>query len=87
MCQQVLPTPSANLDRVLTFALAALIATSSPITDEPKSVPAAFAARSYAPGAEARLAVWSAPRGLSIPFFHGRPEKTRLLLAAWSAGR
>ena len=79
MCQQVLPTPSANLDRVLTFALAALIATSSPITDQPKSVPAAFAARSYAPGAEARLAVWSAPRGLSIQFFHAGPEKTRSL--------
>ena len=43
---------------VLSLALAALIATSSPITDEPKSIPAAFALRSYAParrGAPGRL--------------------------------
>jgi N,N-dimethylformamidase beta subunit-like, C-terminal len=64
---------------VLSLALAALIATSSPITDEPKTIPAAFTARSYARGAPARLVVWSAPRGLSIQLFHAGPEKTRSL--------
>ena len=64
---------------MLSLALAALIATSSPITDEPKSIPAAFALRSYAPAAEARLVVWSKPRGLSIQLFHAGPEKIRSL--------
>jgi hypothetical protein len=63
----------------LSLALAALIATSPPITDEPKSIPAAFALRSYAPGEEARLAVWKAPNGLSIQLFHAGPEKIRSL--------
>jgi hypothetical protein len=65
---------------VLSLALAALLATSSPITDEPKSIPAAFTARSYAPGSEARLVVWSRPRrDLTIQLFRAGPEKTRSL--------
>ena len=64
---------------MLSLALAAVVATSSPITDEPKSIPAAFALRSYAPGADARLAVWSRPPGLEIQLFHAGPEKTRSL--------
>jgi hypothetical protein len=64
---------------VLSLALAAVIATSSPITDAPNSVPAAFALRSYAPGEQARLTVWKAPDGLSIQLFRAGPEKTRSL--------
>lgn len=64
---------------MLSLALAALLATSSPITDEPKSIPAAFTAPSYAPGNEARLVVWSRPRDLTIQLFRAGPEKTRSL--------
>ena len=64
---------------MLSLALAALLATSSPNADERKSIPAAFTARSYAPGNEARLVVWSRPRDLTIQLFRAGPEKTRSL--------
>jgi hypothetical protein len=64
---------------VLSLALAALIATSSPITDEPKSIPAAFDARSYAPGSVGHLILMRPEPRLTVRLYRAGPERTRSL--------
>jgi hypothetical protein len=61
---------------------AALLASTStaagPVTtDEPGSIVAAFADRSYAPGQGARLALWTPVPSLTAQFFRAGPERTR----------
>ena len=63
---------------VLSLALAALIAT-SPITDEPKSIPAAFAARSYAPATDAHIVLTAPTRAVTVQLFRAGPERRRSL--------
>jgi hypothetical protein len=46
-------------------------------TDEPGSFPAAFAARSYAPGDTAALTIWARAPHVTIQFFRVGPEKQR----------
>jgi hypothetical protein len=41
-----------------------------PIRDDPRAVVAAFDRRSYAPGARARLVIWSPVQRVSVQFFH-----------------
>ena len=46
-------------------------------TDEPGSFPAAFAARSYAPGETATLALWARAPQVTVRFYRVGPEKKR----------
>jgi hypothetical protein len=48
-------------------------------SDEPGSFPAAFSARSYAPGTVASLALWARAPSVTIRFYRAGPEQRRAL--------
>ena len=67
----------AAIVATVVFGAATQAGAAPPTTDEPRSLPAAFQERSYAPGDRARLVLWRRTPRVTVRLYRVGPERQR----------